>query len=126
MINYIELLDSTIYKIYKMNKIVSLIVIMLLSMGAQSEKVIGMETPACWGKPIKNEKQVKCIVFFLAEFESTLYPLGENWDVLLKKSGNIWLVYPKIPTKEIPKNVILYKINSITGKPVGWESKSNK
>ena len=86
-----------------------------------SETYLGIEAPECVGNPVDSEAQAKCITFFYARFRSTVDVLGGTWDVVAIKREKFWYIYPKEPTNLNPADKVLFKINAITGKPIGYE-----
>ena len=100
-----------------MKRAISLIIFTLLSQSTLGAKYMGVETPSCWGQPIKSKDDVKCIAFFLGKFSSTLNPHGDVWDVKIVNRNEVWFVYPKVPSEQIPEGTVLYKIDGKSGKP---------
>lgn len=117
-----EIQFEFIPSIFLMRQAAILITLLIIGSCVRAETVMGTDAPECWGKPIENESQVKCIAFFLGKFSSTLNPHGEEFDVLVELKENIWYVYPKSPSVKVPADIALYQIEARTGLPVGWKA----
>lgn len=71
---------------------------------------------ACSTPPVKNASSAKCIALREGASISLVGVFGGVWDVVAKKQGDFWFIYPKKANSLVTLDTLLMKIEVETGK----------
>ncbi len=74
---------------------------------------MGVEAPDC----VNTKNEAKCIALFYGQFISVVGALGDEWNVIVEKNEEYWLVYQTKANSFVKLDTLLYRININSGKP---------